>query len=57
VGFAVNDQQMPLAVIAPPPSEVILPPEIAVVVVIDVADEVITVATTIGFDVKETSSP
>jgi hypothetical protein len=57
VGLAVKDQQTPLAVIDPPPSEVIFPPEMAVVVVIEVANEVVRVATIIGFVLNEISSP
>jgi hypothetical protein len=56
-GFSVNPQQVPLAVIAPPPSAVIFPPEVAVVKVIEVTEVVIRVATTTAVVVNVTSFP
>jgi hypothetical protein len=57
VGFEVVAQQTPLAVIDPPPSDVIFPPDTAVAGVIEVIVLVDIVATTIGLVLKETSLP
>jgi hypothetical protein len=57
VGFSVVAQQVPFAVIAPPPSDVIFPPETAVVKVIEVGVVVVRVATPIWLVMNETSSP
>jgi len=57
VGLAVVDQQTPLAVMVPPPAEVIFPPETAVVIVIEVTAAVVRVGTTIVEVVNETSFP
>jgi hypothetical protein len=57
VGLAVVAQQVPLAVIVPPPSAVTFPPEVAVVNVIAVAAVVVTVGSTIGFVVNMSSFP
>jgi hypothetical protein len=46
VGFVLVDQTTPLEVIAAPPSEEIFPPEMAVVVVMELADIVLTVGRT-----------
>jgi hypothetical protein len=57
VGFVVVAQQMPRAVMAPPPSAVIFPPETAVVRVIEVTAVVVTVGTTTGLVVNVSSFP
>jgi hypothetical protein len=57
VGPDVVDQQIPLAVTAPPPSAVIFPPETAVVRVIDVTAVVVRVGTPIWVVVNERSFP
>jgi hypothetical protein len=57
VGFAVVAQQVPLAVIAPPPSAVIFPPDTAVVKPIEVAVVVVSVGNTTGLVVKVSSFP
>jgi hypothetical protein len=57
VGFVVVAQHVPLAVMAPPPSEVIFPPETAVVKPIDVIAAVVRVAMEIWLVVNETSFP
>jgi hypothetical protein len=57
VGFAAVAQQVPLAVIVPPPSEMIFPPETAVVKVIEETTVVVRVATTIRVVVNVTSFP
>ena len=46
VGFALVDHTTPLVVTAEPPSELIFPPDAAVVVVIELADIVLTVGRT-----------
>ena len=46
VGFALVDHTTPLEVTAEPPSELIFPPEMAVVVVMELADIVLTVGRT-----------
>ena len=46
VGFALVDHTTPLVVTAEPPSELIFPPEMAVVVVMELADIVLTVGRT-----------
>lgn len=56
VGFCVVLQQTPLAVMAPPPSDVIFPPDAAVVVVIELIVEVVKVGT-LAKVVNETSFP
>jgi hypothetical protein len=56
-GFAVVAQQVPLAVTAPPPSDVIFPPAVAVVKVIAVALVVVSVGATIAAVVNEISFP
>ena len=43
VGFELVDQTIPLEVTADPPSELILPNEVAVVVVIEFAEVVLTI--------------
>jgi hypothetical protein len=50
-------QQTPLAVMTPPPSDVMLPPETALVWVIDEAVVVVRVASSTGFEPNETSLP
>ena len=57
VGFTIVAQQIPLAVMDPPPSTVILPPVTAVVKVIEVAAVVVRVGTATGLVVNETSFP
>ena len=57
VGFALVDQQTPLAVTAAPPSVVIAPPEVAVVSVMAVTSAVVTVGATSAVVVNETSFP
>ena len=47
VGVELVDHTTPLEVTAEPPSEVIFPPEMAVVVVMELADIVLTVGRTI----------
>jgi hypothetical protein len=46
VGFALVDHTTPLAVTTEPPSELIFPPEMAFVVVMELADIVLTVGRT-----------
>jgi hypothetical protein len=46
VGFVFVDHTTPLVVTAEPPSEVIFPPKVAVVVVMELADIVLTVGRT-----------
>jgi hypothetical protein len=46
VGFGLVDHTTPLAVTAEPPSELILPPDVAVVVVMELVDTVLTVGRT-----------
>ena len=48
VGFGFVDHTTPLEVIAAPPSEEIFPPEMAVVVVMELADIVLTVGRNTG---------
>jgi hypothetical protein len=57
VGFAVIAQHTPLAVTAPPPSEVILPPVTAVVKVIKVTAVVVRLGASRGEVVNEMSVP
>lgn len=57
VGLADVDQQIPLAVTAPPPLSVILPPDTADVRVIELTAVVVSVGTRISPVVNETSSP
>jgi len=57
VGLAEVDQQIPFAVMVPPPLSVISPPETAVVVVIKETAVVVRVGTTISLVIKETSFP
>ena len=57
VGAEVIAQQMPLAVMVPPPLEVIFPPETAEFKVIAVATAVVRVGTIIWFVENETSFP
>jgi hypothetical protein len=57
VGLAVVDQQIPLAVMEPPPSVIIFPPEAAVVKVIEVIAVVVSVAAPTGVVANETSFP
>jgi hypothetical protein len=54
VGFRLVLQHTPLAMIAPPPSDVMLPPETAVVDVTEVAAVVVNVARTTGFELNGT---
>ena len=46
VGFELVDHTTPLAVTAEPPSELIFPPDVAVLVVMELADTVLTVGRT-----------
>jgi hypothetical protein len=46
VGLALVDHTTPLAVTTEPPSELIFPPEVAVVVVMELADTVLTAGRT-----------
>jgi hypothetical protein len=48
VGLVLVDQTTPLAVMDAPPSEIILPPEVALVVVMELADSVVKVGRTTG---------
>jgi hypothetical protein len=57
VGVVAVAQQIPLAVMAPPPSETIFPPETAVVKVIEVTAVVVRVAAPTGLVVNETTFP
>ena len=57
VGEAVVAQQTPRAVIVPPPSSVIFPPDDAEAEVTEVIAVVVSVASTIGLVVNETSLP
>jgi len=57
VGDDVVAQQTPFAVMAALPSDDIFPPEIAVVKVIEVTATVVSVGTTIGVVVNDTSFP
>ena len=57
VGFGLVDHTTPLVVTAAPPSAVIFPPEVAVVVVIELADIVLTVGATGELVVKVISFP
>jgi hypothetical protein len=57
VGLELVDQQTPLAVTVPPPSEVILPPDTAVVNEIEVTAVVVRVGTWTAWVVKDTSLP
>ena len=56
-GFAVVDQQTPLAVTEAPPSAEMFPPAVAVVRRIAEAAVVVSVGTTISLVVNETSFP
>ena len=57
VGLWLVLQQTPLAVTVPPPSEVTLPPPVAVVCVMFVTCDVVTVGNTTGDVAKLTSLP
>ena len=48
VGFVLVDHTTPLTVTVAPPSELILPPEVALVVVMELADTVLNVGRTTG---------
>ena len=48
VGFVLVDHTTPLTVTVAPPSELILPPEVALVVVMELADTVLNVGSTNG---------
>ena len=48
VGFVLVDHTTPLEVTAEPPSELIFPPEVALVVVMELADIVLNVGSTTG---------
>ena len=57
VGLGLVDHTTPLVVTAAPPSAVIFPPEVADVIVIELADIVLTVGTTGELVVKAISFP
>ena len=48
VGIGLVDHTTPLAVMDAPPSELIFPPEVALVVVMELADSVLIVGRTTG---------
>ena len=48
VGFVLVDHTTPLAVTVAPPSELIFPPDVALVVVMELADTVLNVGSTTG---------
>jgi hypothetical protein len=57
VGLGVVAQQVPLAVMDPPPSDEIFPPETAVVTSTEVTAVVVSVGTTAATVVNERSFP
>jgi len=56
VGVELVDHTTPLAVMDAPPSELILPPEVALVVVMELADTVLSEGRTVGVQVEKVIS-